>query len=278
MSPGTSGDAQAIVDIALDAAVPNVLDRDERYAVVVPEGGVLNIIEPARDALLDAPRRVLGTTTVYDADSLAFLWGKHATPASELYADPVAHRIVGVLNADASHEQAGFRDHRVELVCRKTPAWEAWAASDGRLVDQMTFAEFLEDRLAEVVDPPGATMLELAQSFQASTKVDFKGAVAVNSGVRALQYEETQTARAGQKGAIEIPATFTVALQPFEGGDAYRVVARFRYRIRDGHLTLGYRLDRPQDVLRTAFDDVRGKVTEQTGATVLLGSSAAARV
>lgn len=266
-------DAQAIVDITLDAAAPNPLEPDTTYAIVVPAGGSVQRLDPVADKHLLNPRRPVGTTVVLDPDGFAQLWHKHAQPGiSEIYADPKQFGITGLLNADFGVGQpAGHRDHRLVLQCVKTPAWEAWTARDGQLSDQTAFAEFLEDRLPEVVDPPGAQMLELAQSFQASTKVEFKSAVVLTSDQRSLQYEETTTARAGQKGAIDIPATFTVALQPFEGSAAYRVTARFRYRIRDGHLAIGYRLDRPEDVLREAFKDVRQAVDEATGQPSVLG-------
>lgn len=278
----TPSDTQPIIDTALASAQPFALEPDQRYSLIVPGGGdyagSVQIIDPIEDEFRDVPRRPKGTTTVYDVDSLAVLWEKHSHELSEVFADPIRFRITAVLNADGgSQEAAGFRDHRLELICKKTPAWEAWLAHDGALRDQTTFAEFLEDRLHEIEQPSGAEMLEIATSFQASSKVEFKSAVALTSSTRALQYEETTAAKAGQTGQLEIPATFVVALQPFEGGAAYRVTARFRYRITNGKLQIGYRLERPEDVLRTAFNDVREAASEATGKQVLFGSPADAR-
>lgn len=269
-----STDAGAIADVALAAGVPHELPSDQRAAIIVPAGGSLAVVEPTHDRDLPTPRRPRGTATVYEVDGLAVLWAKHShLGVSEVYADPERFTVTAVLNADVGAGLlAGHRDHRIHLVCRKSPAWIAWTASDGKLVDQTTFAEFLEDRLPEIVEPTGATMLELAQSFQATTKVEFKGAVALTSSTRKLQFEETATAKAGQRGDIEIPATFQLALQPFLGSAAYRVTARFRYRIRDGHLTIGYRLDRPDEVLREAFSDVQRSVSEATESPVVIGS------
>lgn len=274
---GPTTDAQAIVDAGIASAEPHVLDDDVRTAFVVPAGGKVSVIDRPRDDELDAPRRVLGNTTVFNADGLAHLWGKYSSDASELYADPVGHRLTAVFNADASGEDAGHRDHRAELVCRLTPAWQAWLQRDGRLIDQTDFAQFIEDRLAEIVEPSGADMLELATTFESSSQVEFKSATILSSSQRALHYEETSTAKAGQKGDIEIPASFVVALQPFEGGDAYRVTARLRYKIAHGQLAIGYRLERPDIVLDTAFGDVRTAVAEATGAEILLGTPPAER-
>jgi uncharacterized protein YfdQ (DUF2303 family) len=121
---------------------------------------------------------------------------------------------------------------------------------------QLEFAEFIEDHLPNFVTPSAADMLELAQTFQATTKVDFASSQRVKSGETQLTYAEQQTATAGKKGNLSIPDTFEIALQPFENGPAYKVQARFRYRIHNGALTLGYRLTRPQDVRREAFNEV----------------------
>lgn len=266
-------DASAIVDTALAAAAPHDLG-DGRWSVVVPEGGSVKIIDPAADALLEQPRRKAGTTQVRDVDGLAYLWDKQALPESELFADPDRATITAVLNADAgAGDAAGFRDHRIVLQLQRTPAWNAWASLDGRLLVQQEFAEHLEDRLVDVVRPTGAEMLELAQSFEASTSVEFKSAVAVSSGQRSLTYEETTSARAGQKGSIEIPTSFDLALRPYDGSDQYKVTARFRYRIRDGRLSIGYKLERPEDVLRSAFDDVRDTASQACDRPVLLGEA-----
>jgi uncharacterized protein YfdQ (DUF2303 family) len=279
VSTTNASDAQAISELALAAGEPTVLDPESRYAVVVPDGGSVEVLEPAPDRALPHPRRTTGTTTVLDADSLAVLWAKHSEPWSEVFADPQGFRFTAVLNADqgSNGAPAGHRDHRIELALRHTPSWLAWTGRDKRLSSQEEFAEFIEDRLPDIVDPAGATMLELASSFQATTKADFKGAVALTSSTRKLQFEETVAARAGQKGEIEIPATFQLGLVPFEGSDAYRVTARFRYRIRDGHLQIGYALERPEDVLRQAFKDVQDAVSEATGQPVLLGTPPPAR-
>lgn len=273
------GDAEAIVDAALASAAPVPLEAEQRYAVTVPQGADVRIVKPASDEERGVPRRVAGTTVVRDVDSLDYLWKKHANESSELFADPVAFSLTGVLNADGgSGLAAGFRDHRIELKCRKTPAWLAWEQSDGQLLNQQAFAEFIEDRVLDITRPTGGEMLELAQSIEATTKVDFKSATAISSGQRTLMYEETMQAKAGQRGQLEIPATFDLALKPFEGGPAYKVVARLRYRIMNGNLAIGFKLERPEDVLEEAFGEVSTLAGQACDTVVLSGTAPAPRV
>jgi uncharacterized protein YfdQ (DUF2303 family) len=120
--------------------------------------------------------------------------------------------------------------------------------------------------LPNFADPTAADMLELAQTFQATTKVDFASSQRVKSGETQLNYTEQQAAAAGKKGQLAIPDTFDIGVQVYDQvGAAYKVTARFRYRITGGELRLGYRLNRPTDVLQAAFDEVVGHVERGAG-------------
>jgi uncharacterized protein YfdQ (DUF2303 family) len=142
---------------------------------------------------------------------------------------------------------------------------------------QVAFAEFIEDHLADIYDPSGAEMLELAQTFEATTGVEFKSSQLLDSGQRQLRYEETIDARSSN-GTLTVPKQVTLGLQPYEGSNSYRVTARFRFRIGGGNLQLSLILDDPRKVLETAFDEILADVT--AGLTenipVLAGTPAAA--
>lgn len=272
-----TGEAKEIVAVAMASAEPREIDPEKTYLVVTAENG-MERVDPAPDGLLAHPRRPAGTSTVFDVDSLKLLWDKHASPTSELFADPNAFILTGVLNADAGLEEpAGHRDHRVVMKCQLTVAWQTWLALDGKLMGQAEFAEHIEDRVIDITTPSGADMLELAQSIQATQTADFKSSALLSNGVRGIRYEVDQTASAGQNGQLEIPTSFELGLQPFVGGDRYKVSARFRFRIREGHLFLSYKLDRPEDVLETAFKGVQEAASEATGSLVLLGSAPPSR-
>lgn len=268
----SSSDARDIIDSIQSLSGPVEIDPSKHYAVPLAGEATLHVIEPAAERHLAAPRRVRGSTVAYDVPALQALWEKYSIGGSELFGDPLSHRFVAVLNGDTDADLPGFRDHRVEMPLRTTPAWEAWTGMNGRMVSQVEFAEFIEARLVDVVRPTGADMLELASTLEASSSVEFKSAVALSSGVRTLQYEETQTARAGQTGQLEIPKEIELGVAPYEGGDTFRVTARFRHRIRNGSLTLGFVLDRPEDVVKAAFEDFSEKVSAACDTSVLLGT------
>jgi uncharacterized protein YfdQ (DUF2303 family) len=268
----TNGEAQTIVDTATRAAAPAELEPGKYYAFHTATG--IREVDLTGEQYKDAPTRKRGTTTTRDAASFLTYFAKHSDDNTEVYADSERLTVTAVLDAH-SRDIARWGDHRVSLALRTTEAWQQWKANDGVLLKQEAFAEFLEEHVPELLDPVAADMMEIAQSIQAVTKAEFQSATRLSSGQRKLQYVETTTTKAGQRGELTVPEVFTIGLVPFEGSVGYKVTARFRYRIgRDGVLTMGYKLDRPGDVLRTAFADVVKAIGEQITVPVLNGTSA----
>ncbi len=265
--------AQTLVDTALRSADPSELEPGKFYAFVTPGGGIqkVDLTGPEHTG---TPARKAGTTTVRDATSFGAYFTKHADPDTEVYADAERLTVTAVLDAHTA-DTARWSAHRLTLALSKTEAWKQWMQHDGSLLGQEAFAEFLEDHLPELLEPSAADMLEIAQSIQAATKVDFQSSTRLTSGQRQFQFVETTTAKAGQKGQLTIPETFTIGLVPFEGSEGYKLTARFRYRIgREGQLTLGYKLERPGDILRLAFGDVVTAIGEDIEQPVMNGSPA----
>lgn len=254
-------EALDIITTAQEAVTPH-----ELHPGIYLDGSAHELIDIRTQIREDAqlpPARKTGNITFTDPIHLVAYLDKHALPQTEVFADDRACTIRAIINAhqginDAGDAEAtaGYGDHTATLAVRKTDDWNDWTKNDAQLLDQVTFAEFIEDHLPNFVTPTGADMLELAQTFQATTKVDFGSSQRLKSGETQLLYQETGTATAGKKGQIPIPDTFTIGLQVFENGEAYKLAARFRYRIHDGNLRLGYRLTRPRDVQRAAFLNV----------------------
>lgn len=256
---------------------PVIIDGDAKTGIYLGrtcEGGTFVVDLRERLGLLPTrPPRKAGTTTLTDVDSFIDALTKHALPETELHGNARRGTITAIINAHDGTSgdlegDAGHGDHRLILDLPFTQDWTDWTSRDGKHSRQADFAEFIEDHTPNFVTPTSADMLELAQTFQATTKVDFASSQRIKSGETQLAYTENTNATAGRKGALSIPDTFELALRPFERGTAYKVGARFRYRITDSTLTLGYRLDRPHDVLQAAFDDVVDQIEVKTERTV----------
>lgn len=278
----------AVIQIAQDAA------RAESNGVLLAPGSIYafptangpHVLDMGKDGYLTrlpAPQRKQGTTTVEDHASFLTYYRKHADENTETYVNVDQQRITAVLDAHAT-DGPRWGQHRLTLQLRTTKAWKAWTAHDNGWLPQREFAEHIEARLDDIVEPAAAEMLELAQSFQAKTTVKFNSGTRLASGDMNLTWEETTEAAAGNKGQIKIPAVFKLLLPCLElpvveGEDPvfYAIEARFRYRIeRGGGLAIGYLLDDPDAKLRDAVLDVVGQVEKALNVQVLRGTPASA--
>lgn len=267
-------EAEAVATLAADADVYDVAEHVQ--LLTLPEGHTHSLVDVER--YVDQPRRSVGTIQVHDAAGFAEAvkqrqWDEHQLA---VYADEETMALVAVLNDDAGGSP-GWRDHRVSLTLRRRPEWEHWKKKDGHLIDQEAFATHVEDGLAELVAPGAAEMLDLAQTFHATTSARFKGGHRISSGARQLVYEEEIDATAGTGGDVAIPDTIELAVRPFFGAERYAVTGRFRFNLKGGTLTLGYKLDRPDDVERAAFAAIRDAVAADLGVTAIAGVAPAPR-
>lgn len=261
-------EAEAVAALAAQpVAAPVVVGDVERLAL--PAGWTAQIID--HEKLAATPRRASGRIVVRDAAGFVQAVKQRADGLYTLYADDDALALSAVLNDDQG-ATAGWRDHVVALELRKRPEWLHWTSLDGRLVEQKTFALHIEDGLKEIVSPTAADMLDLAQTFQATTAAKFKGGNRLANGERQFVYEEEIDAKAGA-GQVAIPDSFTLRIAPFFGGEPVEIVARFRYQLRQSELTLGYKLDRPDEVALAAFTAITDAVAGDLGQGLIAGAT-----
>jgi len=261
------GDVEAAVTAGQKIAKPAPLDSHGRmWAVTNPITGQTTVLDTAELSWQhehEHAARKKGSRTLRDAESFVAYVTRHGGTDTEVWADVKERAVLAVINGDAPTRDGnpGHADHRATLKLRTTTAWDAWLKLDGRLVGQEEFAEHIETRQAEVIDPAGGTLLEIASTFKATKSVEFESAKRLSDGQTVLEYRETVASSAGKKGDLAVPETFTLALAPFEGSAPYQITARLRTRVDGGHLYIGYILDRPDEVLEAAFADVLRQIT-----------------
>lgn len=266
------GAVSEIAGLAQSASGAETLELGEYHIVAGPNG--VEHIDLTGDRWRDAPRRKVGMVTVRDVVSFLGYWEKHSDQASEIFADRERLTVTAVLDAHGMDEPR-WQEHRLVLGLRHSKAFQAWQALDGKPLSQTAFAEFIEDRRPDIVNPSAAELLELAMTFQAVTRVSFKSSSVLKSGQRQLSYVEETDAAAGAKGNITIPDSFELALKVFDGAaEADPVTARLRYRISNGNLSLIFVLDQLNEVVDTAFKAVWDEIDTSVEQPILRGSPA----
>lgn len=268
-------DISTIIDNAQEAVAPYALDDGTLYAVRDADGGIVLLRTPGYDrgvtqlAAESSPDQIRRSITVRDASSLIDYLDantinggevvgtdhRHGVGRLELWADIDRRTIKAILDGNDGH-----RVHTATLELRHSIEWTEWTSIDGKLVDQLAFAQFIEDHLSSIGAPDGAKLLEICQTLEARTKVDFKSSELLANGQRKFKYDETTEAKAGQKGDLTIPAELTLVLRPFQGSEPVAILARFRYRLDGGQLRLGIKLAEPSKALEVAFNQIVDEV------------------
>lgn len=265
--------AGAIIETAQQAVDPVKLEEDGMYAFLTDDGGVVPFDLEQFRANPDRPRGIYKPATV---DSFIAYVDRWDAEQATVWVHPTQGRIRAVLDDHEpdGHDGAGWGEHRAALDLLVTPEWEFWTQGDRSWMEQMLFAEHIEEGIEQIRYPAAAYMLELAQSFHASTDATFRSRQVLASGEVRVAYDETIEAQAGQHGEITIPKEFELAISPFVGEHPYKVMARFRYRLAKGELKLGYALIEPDAVVRDCLEKIAEKLVGQFGERVFIGEPA----
>lgn len=186
--------------------------------------------------------------------------------------------------------------------------WKAWSAQAKAAMGQQAFAEFLEDRIADVIVPDAAllgaigkrdaggdfgekTPVEMLADYARLIGGDFaspsrlvelsrglavhaghavKNTANLQSGEAEVSFVETHADAAGKP--IKVPNLFLIAIPVFNHGAPYRIAVRLRYRVRDGAIMWFFELYRADKVFDAAFREACDKAAEATKLPLFHGS------
>lgn len=252
--------------IAAGMVIADPKDIDGRRFAVLPEGATVFDLEHTRLT----PQRKRGVTTLRDTASFIAVVQQDHNADTRLYGNYSKPGFVAVFNDHGT--LPGWQDHRAVYDCPTSIEWNTWKAANARQMSQVEFAQFIENNLPDVADPPAADMLEISRSLEAKKKVNFASGIRLANGQNELTYEEEISGTAA-KGKLQVPELFTIGIPVLEGGARYAVQARLRYRIQDGgRLTIWYELVRPHKILEDAVHAVWIEIQDKTGMRVLNGN------
>jgi uncharacterized protein YfdQ (DUF2303 family) len=269
MNTGQEGKTE--YDAAFEAGVALAAGRDIAQmavtATIIPEGYEIQSLE--RFQLRPSRRRAEAVLTT--VDSFARYFKDFGTFNSQIFADPSTHAVKAVLDYhDTVPDKPSWCSDKAVLHLSLSLQWRTWKSNHNKALSQVQFAEFLEDNSVDIVEPDGAAVLECAMNLEARKTVKFKSAVNLDNGAAQFTYDEAVEGKG--KGLITVPTRFVLRLPIFEGGEPVDIQARLRYRIKDDALTFTYLMDRPERLLKDAFDAVLLQIEQATGVNPFIGS------
>lgn len=250
-------DIQAAIDAGKEITGGNIIDINGTPILLTAEG----IKATQFPELSDTPKRIKQTVEIDTAESFIEYFNNFSTDRSVIYLSQnnVFTGIIDHYDAD----KPAFCNHRVIFHPATTDEWNSWSQNSGKKFNQEDFAFFIEDNSDEIQNPPAAEMLEIATTLKAKTKISFASAKSLANGQTQLTYVEEIDGSAGPKGELKIPEKITIGMRLFKGGDAYKMEARFRYRIREGSISLWYDLIKPRKTKDAAIEDIKQQISDQ---------------
>lgn len=291
MEPNTpsgvvSSDDKNLVQTALAAGMllgaPRTVSFDprKRAYILVPKGDGAAEVQYV-DAP-DRPQRPTGSYVFHTLDSFMTFVLAQKGGSSAVFAvrgelpDHKAKFGHGIFNALAvlnenDKDSPAWRDFRATWAPPLSESFKVWMGSNGvKFENNVAFAEFLEDHAEEIVDPAGATILELAVNFNVQGAVQFSNPVDLQNGAIALSMTKTVGQAANSK--VVIPKRFVIEI-PINRDDSrkHRFPAHFRFRLHDGGVTIWYQFIRPEVVIEQAFKEAVAAINTQTGLPVMIG-------
>lgn len=233
------------------------------------------------EKLLEAPRRKRAKVRLHDVESFVKYVKRHASLTDGTVwclADYLAGKVAftAILNDHSDDpEKAAWRDHTAAFTPTFSEEWRRWVGKNNQPFSQVEFAAFIEDNLKDVTNqdstglPAGAQMLEMALSFEANQDMRFKSAIRLQNGGVQMSFVQDDDDQTLQK--MQLFERFAIGIPVFWNGDAYRIEARLRYRVRDGKLTFWYDLLRQDKVLEAATKTVIEQIRTNTGNPFFFG-------
>jgi uncharacterized protein YfdQ (DUF2303 family) len=292
--------AKAIIDFAKQNVMPQTIEvtgpnNRKAQLLILPgaSGLTAHSVKPFLDAYLTAPERREGVAVAYDLPSFIEHVRRFADSDSVIFADPnpANPSLVAVLDyhrAGATSDPR-FGKHRTKYVFPLSDEWKAWKAKNAQGFTQKEFAEFIEDRIADIADPAGVSasaselaaklggtfatpgkLVDLSREFSVREGSAVKQAQNLSSGEAQISYVTQHTDDDGKP--LKVPSLFLIHIPVFRAGAPYEIAVRLRYRLKDGRITWFFELYRADKVFDHAFNEACANATSVTGLPLLVGS------
>lgn len=161
-------EGSAVHDIR-DLVAATLKTNTDIPSVVVPDGFDIKSLE----SLQSAPSRIRQNTNLISPGSLIAYIQRFRDTRSVVFADKTKTRIVAVLDFHQDADNPHWGMHKAVYDCPFSDEWKAWSAADGNKMNQIDFAEFLENNIQNVAPvgdnysgPSGTELLEMVLAFQ----------------------------------------------------------------------------------------------------------------
>lgn len=182
------------------------------------------------------------------------------------------HQVQEESDGELLDHVPSWTTHVVRLTLTETREWKAWCGASGKLMGQDEFATFVEQNLMDIVEPDGATMLEIALGLEATQETGFSQKLNLSNGDVGFVCDQKTNLRAGKDGTLRVPSEMTLRIAPFRGMTPGEIVARVRTKLVAPRLGIGVELIRPEQMIDVLVSCIRKQLSETLEVPIYSGS------
>lgn len=275
--------AETIAKLTLEAlAEPQIVTlADARIMALLPVGNsafvLKDITEPhTRPAPL--PSYVTQHVSIDNTESLIGYTNRFKNAASTLFADIDIGQIESVIDyhredADPTHRAVAARltAHTATLNLSASEEWGFWINKDGGWMSHIAFANLLEERSDDIIQPSGGELLEICRDLQGTRGHAVRSSTR-SGGVRNIEFQKENDV--STRTGVALPDRFEIEIPVYFGEPVVNIRAMLRYEVDDnsGALKLGYKLLKLDQIKQDDFHRIVEEVRSATGLDTFYGS------
>lgn len=274
-----TGDVAAALAFAESRLVASSYTQQDGSIVTFYAGGMSKHTDAPVNPVL--PERVKAGENFVEPDSLALYVNRFKTLTTILMASLSRRTITARL--DYHHKQEGMAvdsdfneldirvpkpqldQHHAALKCEFDPDYAKWRALFGQQIDQQTYAEFIEDMLHTIAQPPAADLLDAVSELKLHRDAKFSNKVDLRGGKLNLTYEEDDTQVSGK---MALPESIVIVCPMYQGDEPIAIHAKLRYRLKDGVLRFIIAVPGIEKLERDQFRQIVDYVGDKTAVPV----------
>lgn len=260
---------QALKEAQTDTAAAFLAGAHSTLRVETIEG-VPYLLDPVSamsrslEDLLPAPKRQKTTRTLYSLEDFIEYLRRFKLGETSVYVLPEGNSYV--ITAEIDHrgpESTAWHDHKVRFALQFSEPFTRWRESNKRRLDQEAFADLLEERARDIVDPVAAEILEIAQSLHVTRNLSVKSVVRAN-GQNQLEFNRDEKLK-GKDGSVDLPTRFRIAVEPFaRHREKCTIDAFLRPRIADDRPQFVYELQLVDEAVEEVLNQIVSAIKTQT--------------
>lgn len=252
--------------VARSSSAKRAEDEGKPYVLIPGDTKLENV-----EGLLLRPVRKTGCPQFTRSNSFCEYVNEQKEAESRLYVTGPT-TVLAIINHHAHQEdEPGWGDHRASFQLTKTAEWCVWNNSNGKNMDQRTFAQFLDDNSEDIASPAGSELLELVRTIKASQRLELSGEVNEKNELTGSTFSLLGQTKVGAKEEVELPGEFTLSIAPYEGSEKLPVRARLRFQINNAKLSLSYELVKVAKIERQALENIVKGIEEAVEMTAWYG-------